>query len=253
MVTPHIAASTIEAQEVVGVEIAYQVRDYLKEGIIRNAVNFPSVSFEEYKKVGPYLQLGEKLGAFISQIAEGRPSELGIRYYGDVGNLNTSLIASSIISGVLKHALSEEVNLINARKVFDERGILLVESRSTRERSYANLISVRLKTDQKEEWIEGTVLTRGRTYLVSVDGIALESPLGGTTLFIRNNDQPGVIGQVGTILGDNRINIGSFALGRAEENHHAVGVVTVDGEISGEVLGQIRLCSSIRYACVVKV
>jgi D-3-phosphoglycerate dehydrogenase len=253
MVTPHIAASTIEAQEVVGVEIAGQVRDYLKEGIIRNAVNFPSVSFEEYKKVGPYLQLGEKLGAFISQIAEGRPSELGVRYYGDVGNLNTNLIASSIISGVLKHTLSEEVNLVNARKVLDERGILLVESRSTRERSYSNLISVRLKTDKQEEWVEGTVLSRGRTYLVSVDGIALESPLGGSTLFIRNDDQPGVIGQVGTLLGNNKINIGSFALGRSEDNHHAVGVVTVDGEISVEVLGQLRQCSSIRYACVVRV
>lgn len=252
IVTPHIAASTHEAQEIVGVEIAYQVRDYLKDGIIRNAVNFPSVSFEEYKKVGPYLRLGEKLGAFISQMSEGRPSELGIRYYGETAELNTNLIANSIITGVLKHQLSEEVNLINARKVLDERGIHLIESRSNRERSYSNLISVRLKTDQREEWVEGTVLTKDRISLVSVDGIELEAPLVGTTLFIRNNDQPGVIGQVGTILGNNKINIANFALGRAVQNQHAVGVVNVDNAVGAEVLGQIRACPSIHFARLIQ-
>jgi D-3-phosphoglycerate dehydrogenase len=252
IVTPHIAASTLEAQEIVGVEIAHQVKDYLKDGIIRNAVNFPSVSFEEYKKVGPYLRLGEKLGAFISQMSEGRPSELGIRYYGEVGEMNTNLIANSIIAGVLKPELSEEVNLINARRVLDERGIHLIESRSNRERSYSNLISLRLKTDQREEWVEGTVLNKDRINLVSVDGIELEAPLSGIALFIRNNDQPGVIGQVGTILGGNKINIANFALGRCEHNHHAVGVVNVDNAVSGEVLSQIRACPSIQFARVIQ-
>ncbi len=251
IVTPHIAASTTEAQEVVGVEIAEQVRGFLKDGIIRNAVNFPSVSFEEYQKIGPFLQLGENLGAFISQICEGRLNEVGIRYYGETVDINTSLIANSILLGILKPILGESVNLINARKNLEERGILLIESRSNRVRSYSNLISVRLRTDVREEWIEGTILSKDNIRLVSVDGIDIEAPLHGAILFIRNDDTPGVIGQIGTLLGNNQINIANFALGRGE-NHHAVGVVNVDSEISEDLLRQIRGSSSVRFARVVQ-
>jgi D-3-phosphoglycerate dehydrogenase / 2-oxoglutarate reductase len=250
--TPHIAASTLEAQETVGVEIAEQVRSFLKDGIIRNAVNFPSVSFEEYQKLGPFLRLGENLGAFLSQISQGRMNEIGIRYYGETVDLNTTLVANAIIVGILKPILCEGVNIINARKILDERGILLIESRSNRVRSYANLISLRLKTHQREEWIEGTILSQDNLRLVSVDGIDIEAPLHGTILFIRNNDTPGVIGQIGTLLGNNRINIANFALGRSEGNHHAVGVVNVDSEISEQVLHEIHACPSILYARVVK-
>jgi D-3-phosphoglycerate dehydrogenase / 2-oxoglutarate reductase len=250
IVTPHIAASTAEAQEIVGVEIAEQVRGFLKDGIIRNAVNFPSVSFDEYKKIGPFLRLGENLGSFISQICDGRLSEVGIRYYGETVGINTHLIASSIIMGILEPILGDGVNLINARKQLDERGILLIESRSNRVRSYSNLISVRVKTEVREEWIEGTILSQDNTRLVSVDGIDIEAPLHGSILFIRNNDTPGVIGQIGTLLGNNEINIANFALGRGE-NHHAVGVVNVDSQISEDVLEQIHRCPSIRFARVV--
>ncbi len=251
IVTPHIAASTAEAQEIVGVEIAEQVRGFLKDGIIRNAVNFPSVSFEEYKRIGPFLRLGENLGSFISQICDGRLNEVGIRYYGETVDINTHLIASSIIMGVLEPILGDGVNLINARKHLDERGILLIESRSNRVRSYSNLISVRVKTDVREEWIEGTILSQDNTRLVSVDGIDIEAPLHGSILFIRNNDTPGVIGQIGTLLGNNQINIANFALGRGE-NHHAVGVVNVDSQISDDLLEHIRRCPSIRFARVVQ-
>ena len=251
IVTPHIAASTAEAQEIVGVEIAEQVHGFLKDGIIRNAVNFPSVSFEEYKRIGPFLRLGENLGSFISQICDGRLNEVGIRYYGETVDINTHLIASSIIMGVLEPILGDGVNLINARKHLDERGILLIESRSNRVRSYSNLISVRVKTDVREEWIEGTILSQDNTRLVSVDGIDIEAPLHGSILFIRNNDTPGVIGQIGTLLGNNQINIANFALGRGE-NHHAVGVVNVDSQISEELLEHIRRCPSIRFARVVQ-
>lgn len=249
--TPHIAASTAEAQEVVGVEIAQQVRDFLQDGIIRNAVNFPSVSFDEYKKIGPFLQLGEKLGSFLSQICEGRMNEVAIRYYGEVFDINTQLIANSIVVGILQPILGDSVNLVNARKILDDRGIVLIESRSTRVRSYSNLISLKLKTDAREEWIEGTVLSQGNIRLVSLDGISIEAPLHGIILHIRNNDTPGVIGQVGTLLGDNQINIANFALGRGE-NHHAVGVVNADSPISKTLLAQIRSCPSIQYARVVQ-
>src|SRR5262245_18852646 len=251
IVTPHIAASTAEAQEVVGVEIAEQVRGFLKDGIIRNAVNFPSVSFEEYKKIGPFLQLGERLGSFVSQIGQGRLSEVGIRYYGETVDINTHLIASSILVGILKPILGDAINLINARKHLDERGILLIESQGSRGRSYSNLISVRLKTDMTEEWVEGTILSQGKSRLVSVDGIDIEAPLHGAMLFIRNNDTPGVIGQIGTLLGNNRVNIASFALGRGD-GEHAVGVVNVDSGIPESLLEMIRSYSNIRFARVVQ-
>jgi len=251
VVTPHIAASTTEAQEIVGVEIAEQVRGFLKSGIIRNAVNFPSVSFEEYKRIGPFLRLGENLGAFLSQICEGRLNEVGIRYYGETVDINTHLLASSIIVGVLKPILGDGVNLINARKCLDERGILLIESRSNRMRSYSNLVSLRLKTDVREEWIEGTILSQDNMRLVSVDGIDIEAPLHGTILFIRNNDTPGVIGQIGTLLGSNDINIANFALGRGL-NREAVGVVNVDNWVSDELLRKICHCPSIRFARIIQ-
>ena len=251
IVTPHIAASTAEAQELVGVEIAEQVRGFLKDGIIRNAVNFPSVSFEEYKKIGPFLQLGENLGGFVSQICEGRLSEVGIRYYGETVDINTHLIGSSILVGIMKPILGDGINLINARRHLDERGVGLIESQSSRVRSYSNLISIRLKTDVCEDWVEGTILSQGKNRLVSVDGIDIEAPLHGTILFIRNNDTPGVIGQIGTLLGSNRVNIANFALGRGESDH-AVGVVNVDSQIPESLLQEIYSCPSIRFARVVQ-
>jgi D-3-phosphoglycerate dehydrogenase len=179
-------------------------------------------------------------------------NEIGIRYYGETVDINTSLVANSIIMGILKPILCEGVNIINARKILDERGILLIESRSNRVRSYSNLISVRLRTNVKEEWVEGTLLSQENIRLVSADGIDIEAPLHGTILFIRNNDTPGVIGQIGTLLGYNNINIANFALGRSEGNHHAVGVVNVDNEISEDVLRQIHSCPSIRFARLVQ-
>jgi D-3-phosphoglycerate dehydrogenase len=178
-------------------------------------------------------------------------NEVSIRYYGEVFDINTQLIANSIVVGILQPILGDSVNLVNARKILDDRGIVLIESRSQRVRSYSNLISVKLKTDAREEWIEGTVLSQGNIRLVSLDGIDIEAPLHGTILHIRNNDTPGVIGQVGTLLGNNQINIANFALGRGE-NHHAVGVVNADSPISETLLAQIRSCPSIQYACVVQ-
>jgi len=176
---------------------------------------------------------------------------VGIRYYGEVFDMNTQLIANSMVLGILRLILGDSVNLVNARKILDDRGIVLIESRSHRARSYSNLISLRLKTDVREEWVEGTILSKDNIRLVSIDGIDIEAPLHGTMLLIRNNDTPGVIGQVGTLLGNNQINIANFALGRGE-NRHAVGVVNVDSPISETLLSQIHACPSIQFARVVQ-
>lgn len=251
--TPHIGASTMEAQEKVGYDIAIQIRDYFRDGIVRNAVNFPSVSLAEYRKIAPYLQLGERLGSFASQISSGRMEEVTVRYYGELTEMNTHLVCSSILVGVLKPILTERVTLVNALETAKERGIHFLESRSTRERSYSNLISVRLFTDQGEDWVEGTVLHQNHLHIVSLHGIDVDAPLTGDMLVIRNADTPGVIGRVGTILGDNHINIANFALGRSDTSPEAVGIVNVDSEISDEVLHAIRALPQVLRAYLVRV
>ncbi|NWG13477.1 MAG: phosphoglycerate dehydrogenase [Acidobacteria bacterium] len=249
--TPHLGASTVEAQEKVGYDIAVQIRDYFCEGVVNNAVNFPSVSLSEYRRLAPFLELGERLGSFAGQLAEGRPQEITVRYYGELAGMNTHLIGSSILVGALRPVLTERVTLVNALETARERAIHFLESRSTRERSFNNLISVKLRTDQGELWIEGTVLHRRRQHIVSLQGIDVDAPLGGRMLVVWNEDTPGVIGRVGTILGDNSINIANFALGRREEAREAVGLVNVDSEIPAEVIQQIRFLRPVKRAAVV--
>ena len=196
--TPHIAASTREGQELVGVETAAALRDFLRDGIIRNAVNFPSVSAEEFGRLRPFVELGERLGAFLSQMNDGRAQSLGIRYYGGLAEGRNDMIASAVLVGLFKPILSSGVTLVNARSVAADRGIEIVESRSSRPRNYTNLISVKLQTSDGERWVEGAVFERTSPRLVLVDGITVEAPLEGTMIVIRNNDQPGVIGEIGT-------------------------------------------------------
>jgi len=201
--------------------------------------------------MAPYLHLGERLGTFVSQSSLGRMQEIIVSYHGELAEMNTHLICSSILVGILKPILSERVTLVNALETAKERGIHVLESRSTEQRSYSNLISLKLKTDQAEKWAEGTVLHKNRMHLVSLNGIDVDAPLTGEMLIVRNVDTPGVIGRVGTILGNNGINIANFALGRSEETHEAVGVVNVDSEIATEVLEELRALPQVLEAEVV--
>ncbi len=251
--TPHIAASTREGQELVGVETAAAVRDFLKDGVIRNAVNFPSVSAEEFQKLQPFVDLGERLGAFLAQMDDKRAHALSVRYYGELASGRNDVIVSAVLVGLFKPILSAGVTPVNARAVAAERGIEVIESRSSRARNYTSLISLKLQTNEGEHWIEGAVFERTSPRLVLVDGIPVETPLEGTMIVLRNNDQPGVIGDVGTILGRHGVNIGTFALGR--EGDRAIGVVTVDetSKIADEVLDEIRKVKAIREARIVRV
>lgn len=247
--TPHIAASTQEAQEQVGVDIAEQIISYLQNGQIRNAVNFPAIPPEEYHRMGIFLELGEKLGRFIAQVAHVQLHEIGIRYYGELGSRNTYPVSNAVLSGVLKPVLGDDVNLINARRLAEERHITVIETRSSRQRSFSNLISVQLRDGRGGvDWVEGTVLHQDSMRLVSVDGLDLEVPLSRYMLLIRNQDVPGVIGRLGTVLGNARVNIASFALGRRPELAEAIGVLTVDSPISADVLQEIRRSAGIKEA-----
>jgi D-3-phosphoglycerate dehydrogenase len=251
--TPHIAASTREAQELVGVETATALRDFLRDGVIRNAVNFPSVSAEEYARLQPFLSLGERLGAFLAQMNDARSDAIGIRYYGELATGSNDLLVSAVLVGLFKPILSAGVTAVNARAIAAERGIEVVESRSSRTRNFTSLMSVKLHTNTGERWVEGAVFDRTTPRLVLVDGIAIDAPLEGTMLVLCNNDQPGVIGDVGTVLGRHGVNIANFALGR--QGDRAVGVVNVDNgvELQQSVLDEIRRVKAIREARIVRV
>jgi D-3-phosphoglycerate dehydrogenase len=232
--TPHISASTVEAQEQVGLETVAAVRDFLLEGVIRNAVNFPAVPTEELARIRPFMVLAERMGALISQLANGRTRLVGVRTYGPLVSTHTALLSSSVVVGVLRPMLSETVTVVNGRAIAEGRGIEIVESKSTRARDFTNMLSIKLITSEGERWIEGTVFEPGHPRLSMLDGVDVEAPLEGVVLVLHNNDQPGVIGGVGTVLGRHGINIASFALGRNEAE--AVGVVSLDSDADAPAL-----------------
>ena len=251
--TPHIAASTREGQELVGVETAAALRDFLKDGIIRNAVNFPAVSAEEFKRMQPFIALGERLGTFVAQMNDHRATSVGVRYYGELASTRNEMIVSAVLAGLFKPILSAGVTLVNARTIAAERGLEVFESRSDRPRNYTSLVSVKLDTAGGDRHVEGSVFHGTSPRLVGVDGIHVEAPLEGTMIVICNTDQPGVIGEIGTILGRHGVNIANFALGR--DGDRAVGVVIVDetAPIPDDVLDELRRVKAIREARIVRV
>ena len=254
--TPHIAASTEEAQELVGLDTAAAVRDFLRDGMVRNAVNFPSVHPEELQRLQPWIRLAEHLAVLASQMGTARIEAIGLRYYGALADSRTAdVLASSAAAGVLRPILSSGVSMVNARAAARERGIEIIESRSTRARHFTSLVSVKLHTSEGERWAEGTVFEPNSPRLVSVRGVSVEAPLAGTMLIIANDDQPGVIGEVGTILGQHQVNIANFALGRHETG--AVGVLNVDEQASSPsaldvAVDTIRKISAVRDAWLIR-
>jgi D-3-phosphoglycerate dehydrogenase len=254
--TPHIAASTEEAQELVGSETAAAVRDFLRDGVVRNAVNFPAIHPDELQRLQHWIRLADRLGALLAEMGPARIEALGVRCYGAlVENRGIEVLAASAATGVLRRILSSGVSIVNARTVARERGIDIVETRSPRARHFTSLVSIKLHTDSGERWVEGTVFEPNNLRLVSVGGVNVEAPLGGTMLIVANDDQPGVIGDVGTILGRHGVNIASFALGRGADG--AIGVVNVDEDpdsprVLDDAVKEIRRAPAIRAAWVAR-
>jgi D-3-phosphoglycerate dehydrogenase len=251
--SPHIAASTREGQELVGVETATALRDFLKSGVIRNAVNFPSVAPEEYQRIQPYIALARQLGRLVGQMGEARIHSLSVRYYGDLADGQHPLILNSAIVGLFQAILSDPVTEVNARAVAKTRGIDLVESTSSRHRTFHSLLSVKLVTSEGDRWVEGTIVPGLGPRLVLLDGVPIETPLAGTVLLFENKDQPGVVGQLGTILAKHGVNIANFSLGRNETG--AVGAIHLDepSPIPNVVVDEIRAMKQLRTAWLVRV
>lgn len=241
--TPHIAGSTNEAQDAVGVQIASQVREYLKLGVIQNAVNMPSIEHEQYVQMQPYIALAERLGTFLAQVINGPVQETTISYGGQIAEWKTELIRNAAIQGVLNQLVAKRANVVNAAAMAQERGIHIHESKSGQGlEGGGNVISVKLKTASDEHTVKGTVLLGGSLRLTGVDNIRIEIPLEGKLICIRNNDVPGVVGKIGTILGRHKINIANLALGRSYESGkwEAIAMVQVDSSAPEDVLQEIR-------------
>ena len=284
--TPHVAGSTAEAQEELGTQVAVQIKDYLVEGIIRNAVNLPALSADQYRRVRPYLALAERLGSLVSQAAAFRPARIRIRYAGEVAEVGTHLLRSAVLAGVLNAVLDEKVNVVNAPAVAAARGLRVEEETRKREHGFPNTLEVSalpssdahqavadsrqgaaaplvatpfksssgsesaVASPQEGFTAEGTVLHDGSPRVLNIQGIPLEAQLEGTILYLRNEDKPGVIGQVGSTLGQLGVNIATFTLGRsaAHQGAHAVSLVRVDGQVSPAILDPIRAIPAITEA-----
>ncbi len=254
ILTPHIAGSTAEAQEAVGVQIAMQVREYLKLGVVQNAVNLPSLSHEEYLQLAPYIDLAERLGAFLAQAGKGGIEAIHLGYSGALAELKTELVRNAAIAGLLEG--SENVNRINAAAVAGERGIRIHEEKNGGARGgAATVLTVELHTAAGPSRASATVIHGEQPRLLEFDGIDIEAPLEGNLLLCRNWDVPGVIGRIGTILGEQGVNIANFALGRERSGPKpvkALAVVQVDAPVSESVLEPLRTIEALLEAKLVK-
>lgn len=246
--TPHLGASTHEAQENVAVDIAQQIIDFLKTGKIRNAINAPSVDAETLEKIGPYIKLGEKLGCLLAHLSEGGVKKLMVKYSGEIVKYNLKPVTISVIRGFLGHFLKEDVNMINAPSIAKERGIEVQESQTSTAHNFASLVHVAVVTDSEERLIEGTVLGKTNARVVRLDDYIIEAVPGGNMLVISNNDAPGVIGHIGLTLGKHNINIAGFHLSRITESGKALALISVDSPVEDNVLEELTRPKNIIYA-----
>ena len=237
--TPHLGASTMEAQENVALQIAEQMSDYLLRGAITNAVNFPSISAEEAPKLKPFIALAEKLGSFAGQLTESGIKQVQITYEGVVAQMNTKALTSAAVAGLLRPML-QEVNVVSAPIVAKDRGIVVEETRRDTEGDFDSLITLAVVTDRQRRSVSGTVFADGRPRIVDIKGIRMDAEFAPSMLYVTNQDKPGFIGRFATLLGEAGINSATFHLGRESEGGNAIALVEIDGSVPAEVLDKVR-------------
>lgn len=238
--TPHLGASTLEAQENVAVAIAEQIVDYLINGTIRNAVNFPSIPFDQVPLIRPYLILLERMGSFASQIFSKSIKQIQIEYLGEISSINTQALTVAALKGILDPILGEPVNYVNASFIAKERGIEVREIKGKEAGDYQSLVKVILLSKDDKTVIAGTLLSRKDPRIVQINDISMEIIPEGNMIFMRNHDRPGVIGNIGTLLGKNNINIGHMHFGRKEVGGIAFSVISIDTSLTNEIIEQIK-------------
>lgn len=245
--TPHLGASTSEAQVNVALQVAEQLSDYLLTGGVTNALNMPSLSAEEAPKLKPYMSLAEEIGGFAGQITETSLKRVVIEYEGHVGTLNTSPLTAVVLEGLLSPLMSS-VNMVNAPVIAKQRNIEVSETKHDREGDYSTLIRLTVETDRGERTVAGTLFANQAPRIVEIDGVRVEAELAPHMMYVVNDDKPGFIGALGSLLGHNGVNIATFALGRRIEGEEAVALVAVDQPIQDIVLDQLNALAHVRSA-----
>jgi D-3-phosphoglycerate dehydrogenase len=250
--TPHLGAATDEAQVQVGVDIANQVIEFLTEGTIRHSVNIPALTFKELEILGPHLTLAEKLGRLAAQLIEHAPSQIAVGFGGEAATLKSEPIVASALKGLLSGFLDQQFNLVNAPYIARERGITVTETRSRETTDYINVLTLTVRTGESAHDVAGSVVGNRALRLIRIDGYPIEATPDGYFLMLHNRDVPGVVGAVGTLLGQAGINIAGLELGRDRVGGMALSLVEVDGPVPGAVLERLKTIPAITSASLIK-
>ncbi len=246
--TPHLGASTSEAQENVALQVAEQMADYLVDGTVTNAINMPSVSAEDAVKLAPYIKLAEQLGSFAGQITETGLNTIEIEYSGNAAKLNTKPLSAVALKGLLE-PLTSSVNMVNAPAVAKERNINVRETTTDEVANYQSMIRVTVTTDKRSRTVAGTLFAK-EPRIVEVHGTSLEATISPIMIYVNNEDKPGLIGGLGKLLGDAGVNIANFHLGRNAEKSDAVALVEVDSDIDKDLCKKIAELPSVKQVRV---
>jgi D-3-phosphoglycerate dehydrogenase len=236
--TPHLGASTNEAQENVALQVAEQMSDYLLKGAITNAINFPSISAEEAPRLTPWVKLAEQLGSFAGQLTHSSIKGVTLTYAGDVAKLNVKPLTAAALAGVMRPLLSD-VNMVSAAAVAKDRGMMIEEVTRGKDGPFESVMRLTVKTDKYDRSVAGTV-SDGRPRIVEVRDIAMDFEVTPHMLFVRNEDKPGFIGRFGTLLGDAGVNIATFNLGRQKPGGDAICIASIDEPVRDAVLEKVR-------------
>ncbi len=236
--TPHLGASTDEAQVNVAIQVAEQMADYLMSGAITNALNMPSISAEDAPRLKFYMKLAEQLGSFAGQITDSPIKKIDISFEGSVTELNVKPLIQVVVASLLKTQM-DTVNMVNAMTIAESRGIKVTESRSATSKEHRSLIALTVETENRTRTVSGTLFTGREPRIVNIEGVPIEAALTHDMLFIRNEDKPGLIGALGTILGNAKVNIADFRLGRADGDDSAVCLVSVDNAVNDDLFKQV--------------
>jgi len=237
--TPHLGAATTEAQENVALQVAEQMSDYLLTGAVSNALNMPSVTAEEAKLMGPWIKLADHLGNFIGQMTDEPIKAINILYDGIVSDMNLEALTCAAVAGIMK-TVNPEVNMVSAPVVAKERGVRISTTRQDKSGAFEGYIKLTVVTDKRERSIGGTVFSDGKPRFIQIKGINIDAEIGRHMLYTTNRDEPGIIGTLGQMMGENGVNIANFTLGRAAAGGEAIALLYVDAPVDSTVIGKLE-------------
>ena len=235
VVTPHLGAATTEAQENVALQVAEQMSDYLLSGAVQNALNMPSVTAEEAKVMGPWIKLTGHLGNFIGQMTDEPIKAINILYDGEASDLNLKALTAATIAGIMTKA-NPDTNMVSAPVIAKERGIKVSTTKQDQSGAFEGYVKVTVVTDKRERSVAGTVFSDGKPRFIQIKGINIDAEIGEHMLYTTNEDRPGIIGELGTTMGQNDVNIANFTLGRSAAHGEAIALLYVDEPVPGSAI-----------------